>query len=73
MDNFSRLTTMVKGRKKIKKAVLRDKGHKSEMNILIETIKDHKPMPISFESLYATTLATFKIHESIERQNSVKI
>ena len=73
LDNFSRLTTMAKGKKKVKKAFLQDKGHKEEMKILIDAIINHKAMPISFESLYATTLATFKIHESIERKAMVEV
>jgi len=66
MDNFSSLTTMVKGKKKVKKAIIQSKGHKEEMQSFIDSIKKQK-MPIAFESLYATTLATLKVHESIEK------
>ena len=73
MDNFSRLTTMANGKKKVKKALLQDKGHKSEMNALIECVRDGKSMPISFESIYSTTFACFKIRESIERKEMLEV
>jgi polar amino acid transport system substrate-binding protein len=72
MDNFSSLTTMTKGKKKVKKAIIQDKGHKEEMLVFIDSIKNQK-MPIAFESLYATTLATFKVQESIKRGARVDI
>jgi hypothetical protein len=39
MDNFSKLTTMANGKKRVKKAVIQDKGHKSEMKALVEAVK----------------------------------
>lgn len=73
MNNFSSLTTMSKGRKKVQKSMLQDKGHKAEMQALIEAVRNGKSMPIAFESIYATTLATFKIHESIETEKMVRL
>jgi len=73
MDNFTKLTTMAKGKKRVKKSVLQDKGHKIEMKALIESVKDGTASPISFESIYATTLTSFKIHESIETKQMVEI
>ncbi len=73
MNNFSSLTTIINGKKKVKRSILQDKGHKAEMNVFIESIRDQKPVPILFESLYATTLTCFKIHESIETGNVIKM
>ena len=73
MNNFLSLITMVKGKKRLKKSALQDKGHRAEMNTLIETIRCKKSLPISFESLYTTALTTFKVYESLERNEMVKI
>lgn len=48
-----------------KKVSLAGKGHKQEVVAFIEAIKAGKPSPISFESICYTTLATFKILDSI--------
>lgn len=48
--------------KKIKTA---GKGHKQEVAAFIDTLKRGEPSPISFRSLCLTTLATFKIQESL--------
>ena len=72
LNNFTSLTTMVKGKKKIQKAVVQNKGHKEEMAVFINSVKK-QTMPISFDSLYATTLATFRIHESIVQRQAVLI
>lgn len=73
IDNFSKLTMMSKGKKKVKKAVIQDKGHKSEMKVMLEAVKGNASNPIPFESIYATTLACFKIHESIEKQQIIEL
>ncbi len=73
LDNYSRLVTMARGRKKVIKAGMQDKGHKAEMQALAETLQGKRDMPIPFASLYATTMATFKIHESLEKKAEVEI
>ncbi|MGR3302591.1 MAG: bi-domain-containing oxidoreductase [Candidatus Scalindua sp.] len=73
MNNFSSLTTMARGKKKVKRSIIQDKGHKTEMNVFIESVRDQKPMPILFESLYATTLTCFAILESIETKKMVEV
>ncbi|MDX9981900.1 MAG: bi-domain-containing oxidoreductase [Lentisphaeria bacterium] len=73
LDNFSRLTTMARGRRKVVKSALQDKGHKAEMQALAETLKGSRETPIPFASLYATTLATFKVHESLEKGTEIEI
>ena len=71
IDNFTRLTLMAKGKKRSKKAVLADKGHKSEMKALVESIKAGKASPIPFESIYATMSACFKIREPIKKKKQM--
>jgi predicted dehydrogenase len=42
-----------------------DKGHREEMRRFIEAVAGKAPSPIPFDSLWATTLATFRIRESL--------
>jgi predicted dehydrogenase/threonine dehydrogenase-like Zn-dependent dehydrogenase len=57
MDNFKQVV-LYDGRKKNTKSFSGDKGHASEMNALLDGIRQGKP-PISFESLVATSRTTF--------------
>lgn len=41
------------------------KGHKQEVDAFLNALKDGGEMPIPFESIYYTTLATFKILDSL--------
>ena len=42
-----------------------DKGHAAELQCFIDAVVGKAPPPIPFESLWATTLATFRIRESL--------
>jgi predicted dehydrogenase len=42
-----------------------DKGHATEVQCFIDAVTGKAPPPIPFESLWATTLATFRIRESL--------
>ena len=44
---------------------LSGKGQKQEVQDFISSLKEGKGSPISFESLYLTTLTTFKIQDSL--------
>jgi len=60
--------------KPIKKSLLsQDKGQKKMIQSFIDSIKNGKPSPIRFEEIYAVTLTTFKIIESIRTKQAVKI
>lgn len=72
MDNFTRLTTMSKGKKRRHRAFVQDKGHKAEMSVFIDSVKNHH-MPIDFSSLYATTITSFIVHQSILEQKMIRI
>jgi len=73
LDNFSSLTTMAKGRRKVAKATMQDKGHKNEMKVFVTAAQGKAEVPISFESIHATTMATFKILEALETNAVVAI
>jgi polar amino acid transport system substrate-binding protein len=42
-----------------------DKGHAEEMRRFLDAVAGKAPSPIPFESLWATTMATFRIRESL--------
>lgn len=42
-----------------------DKGHREELKCFVDAISGKAPPPISFDSLWATTQATFRIRESL--------
>jgi polar amino acid transport system substrate-binding protein len=44
---------------------LEGKGHRQEVESFLKAIKEGLQMPISFESIYYTTKATFKIRDSL--------
>jgi predicted dehydrogenase len=50
-----------------------DKGHRGEFIEFVKSIKEGKPSPISLESIYYTTLTTFKIRESLRTSNPISI
>lgn len=72
LNDFKELKIIHEGKTKVEKKGL-DKGQKSEMQVLAEMVIKGNPMPISFESLVATTLTTFKVHESIQSGNVVEV
>ena len=41
------------------------KGHREEMELFLKSIREGKPSPISWSSIYYTTLTTFKIKDSL--------
>ena len=51
----------------------RDKGHSEEVKQFLQCIKEGRPAPISFEDIYLSTLATFKILESIKKNKTIAI
>ena len=42
-----------------------DKGHRAEVASFLDSIKNGKPAPLAFDEIYLTSLATFKVLESI--------
>lgn len=50
-----------------------NKGHKEGIEAFITSIKKGAPAPVSFDDIYTSTLATFKILESIKTGNTVLI
>ena len=48
-----------------------DKGYSQEIAQFLKSVKEGKPVPINFDDIYLSTLATFKVHESIIDNNTV--
>ncbi|MEB8346294.1 bi-domain-containing oxidoreductase [Flavobacteriaceae bacterium KMM 6898] len=51
---------------KVEKLKMAGKGHKQEILAFIDALTSEKNSPISFESIYNTTLVTFKIQDSLK-------
>lgn len=64
LDDFREL--VIYGKKKTVEKGNQDKGHKIQMQKFIRSIENGQPSPISFEEIYHSTLATFKVLESIK-------
>lgn len=61
-------------RKKFKKSLIsQDKGQKTMVKAFLDSIKNGKSSPIPFEEIYAVTLTTFKVVDSLRTKQAVKI
>jgi len=49
-----------------------DKGHRKEVEEFIDSIRKGLPTPISFQDLYLSSLAPFKIIESIQKETVIQ-
>jgi predicted dehydrogenase/threonine dehydrogenase-like Zn-dependent dehydrogenase len=63
INDFNSVELYYSGKSKILK--LQGKGHKEEVYSFLEAINNGKEYPISFDSIYATTKATFKVFDSL--------
>jgi len=70
IDDFKSMIIYGKSVKKIK-SKKQDKGHTEEMVQFLKSIREGKSCPIPFEESYLSTLATFKIIESIKTNRVV--
>ena len=66
LDNFQRLSLFQNGKKREFKLSSIDKGHKDEVRAFLVAVQEGGSSPIPFESLAATTIATFKVLESLQ-------
>ncbi|KRE43951.1 bi-domain-containing oxidoreductase [Knoellia sp. Soil729] len=66
LDNFSRATVWTGGARRTARALTGpDKGQRAELDAFLEAVRLGAAMPISLESLVATTRATLAVGESI--------
>jgi len=74
LDDFRRLDLIRYGKKKTFHSRLRqDKGHKSEWLAFADCITSGGPVPIAFEEIVASTLATIRISESLRSRMEQQI
>jgi predicted dehydrogenase/threonine dehydrogenase-like Zn-dependent dehydrogenase len=66
MYDFRRTEITHRGKTRRYKTKSQDKGFDKEFSLFFDSIINQKQSTISFESLYLTTLATFRILESIQ-------
>lgn len=70
LDDWRRLL-LYRDRKKRKISFGIDKGHNEEIQAFLNAIKNGAPNTITFESIYSTTLTTFKICESLQKRKPI--
>ena len=70
VEDFKKMSFYSKKTSKYKLSS-QDKGHSEEIKQFLQSIKEGKPSPISFEDIYLSTLATFKIIESISNNKTI--
>ncbi|MBW2062858.1 MAG: bi-domain-containing oxidoreductase [Deltaproteobacteria bacterium] len=73
VEDFKTLTFYSKGKKKKKTLLSQDKGQKNEINLFLESLSKGAGEIIPFEEIYSASLVTFKIIESIQRGESLKL
>jgi predicted dehydrogenase/threonine dehydrogenase-like Zn-dependent dehydrogenase len=73
LDDFKELTIYANGKKKRKKLLSQDKGQKEEVKQFINAILNGASELISLKEIYNTSLVTFKIADSIQTGESIKI
>ncbi|MEO6512225.1 MAG: bi-domain-containing oxidoreductase, partial [Nocardioides sp.] len=64
LDNFRRLTVWGRGRPSTTRALTADKGQRHEISAFVEAVAHGRDLPISLDSLVATTRATLAIGAS---------
>ena len=72
IDDFKTLTIFGKTVKKFKFKG-QDKGHSNEMKLFLNSIREGTPSPVPFEESYTSTMATFKVLESIKTGRAINI
>lgn len=73
LEDFKSITIYANGRKKQKKLLNQDKGQKFQVHSFVNAIDNGSASPIPLENIYSTTLATFKIIESIRTGECIKL
>lgn len=69
LDDFHKLTIYGKTKKTTKSKM--DKGHKTEVAMFIDSVKNGTPCPIPFDEIYWTTKMTFDVLNSIKTKKTI--
>jgi predicted dehydrogenase/threonine dehydrogenase-like Zn-dependent dehydrogenase len=73
IDDFQRLTIFAGGKKREKKLLNQDKGQKQEIKAFIEALLKGHQHPIALEEIFSTSLATFRILESLRTGQQIRL
>ena len=73
IDDFKSLTTFQGGRERTERYGRTDKGHKAEMRAFIAMLRGIEPATLPFREAVASTVATFKVIESLTTGLPVKL
>ncbi len=74
MDDFRRLETLVEGRRRVRRAWLRqDKGHRAEWEAFAESLATGGAAPIPYQELLAVSLASFAAVEALRSGETVVV
>lgn len=72
LDNYSRATLWSRAGKDVKRSYAgQDKGQRAEVAAFVDAVVAGRPMPISLESLVATTRATIAVGQSLVSHEAV--
>jgi polar amino acid transport system substrate-binding protein len=50
-----------------------DKGHRKEVELFLNAVKNGQVTPIPFEDIYNSTLTTFKVIESLRKREAIRL
>jgi predicted dehydrogenase/threonine dehydrogenase-like Zn-dependent dehydrogenase len=74
LDNFTVATAWTPSGKHTKRSLLgQDKGQRHELAAFVDAVRGAAPMPVSLESLVATTRATIAVETSLATQRPVPL
>jgi len=73
LDDFKELKIYGKGKPVRNKLLSQDKGQSTMIKVFLDNLNSGKGSPISFEEIYAVTLATFAAEKAITERAPVKI
>jgi predicted dehydrogenase len=67
LDDFRRLELVRNGRKQVTRSRwAQDKGHQAEMRAFVDALSGKTPVPIPFEQIVGSTLATLQLQNSCQ-------
>ena len=74
LDNFTQATVWTRKGKDVKRSLVgQDKGQRSQTAAFLDAVRSGGPMPISLDSLIATTRATIATETSLLTGRSVSL
>lgn len=73
INDFREISIYGNGKPGRKKLLAQDKGQKEEVRLFLDSVRAGKGPPIGFEEVRSTSLVTFKILESLQSGQTIKV